>query len=233
MIRNLKVLGLALVAVFAMSAMVAASAQAVAAKFKADSTTASAKFKIEQDGNTATGTQVFVTEFGEVDCQTLTGSGTAANEAAEVTVQNVAYTGHQFLPESTACEAFGLEATINFNGCDYVFHAGTSIAAGESTGTADVVCPAGKSIDINAAGLCTVTVPAQTGLTHIIFHTVNPGGGAVSYVTATATVSNITYSGEGLLCSGHFGNGTYSGNAIATAFNDNVAEAAVSATILP
>jgi hypothetical protein len=232
MILNLKVLGLALVAVFATSALIVSAAQATNAAFEADSTTVNAKYKIEQDGNTETGLQTIETEFGNIECQTFTGNGTVAKKATEVTFNDVHYTGHQFQPESTACEAFGLEAEINFNSCALKFLAGTLLAPGESTGTLDLECPENRKIEINAAGLCTVFIPAQNGLSHVIFHQVNPGGTAKSYVTAEATLTNITYWGEGLLCAGHFGQGVYVGYSIITAFNDNPVEAAVNATIV-
>jgi hypothetical protein len=233
MIRNLKALGLAMVAVFAMSAVAAAAAHAEFAHFKADSTSTFVKIHATQDP-TGGAEQVFTTNFGEVNCDILTATGTSDNTASSVTLDSISYTADYF-EESNACEAFGLEATINFNGCEYVFHAGTYDGEGMSTGTADLVCPPGKEVEINAAGLCVVSVPGQTGLGNITYQN---GGGTPQDVTVEANVGvgggkAIRYSGAGLLCSGTFENGTYTGKATVTAVEDATGEKPVAVTIVP
>jgi hypothetical protein len=238
MIRNLKALGLALVAVFAMSAVAAVGAQAetnenkesIPAFFLADTTTANAIYEAEGEGP-----QVFNTDFGGFVCDEVTGNGTAANTSATATLQNVAYTGgFEETAECLALEAFG--ATVDFNTCDYLFKAVTSTGAGTAEGTADVQCATeGDKIEvIVAGGLCTVTVPAQEGLGPITYHNKVVEGLNNDQVTVDASVKNIKYEGHGLFCeTGVRNNGTYEGNAIVKAFNDNEAKLQRDATIEP
>jgi hypothetical protein len=234
MIRNLKALGLALVAMFAMSAVVAAAAQATASNFKADSTTENAIFKASEDpGNP---TQDFLTDFGDFKCQTVSAEGTAAKTTASVTATNVKYAGH--FEGGEECEAlsqaFGAE--VKFNGCDYVFHAGTSTGTGTSAGTADIECPEEAVIEVAVAGgLCTVTVPEQTGLGPITYHNVAVEGSNNDVVTLEAEIDNtIDYEGHGLFCeTGARFNGDYFGSAVVKAFNHNEVGAQVDATIEP
>jgi hypothetical protein len=234
MIRNLKALGFALAAMFAMSALVAAAAQATAANFKADSATENAIFRVLEDpGNP---TQTFLTDFGDFKCQTVRAESTAAKTAASVTATNVKYAGH--FESTEECEAlfqaFGAE--VRFNGCDYVFHAGTSTDTGTSAGAADIVCPAGKVIEVEVAGgLCTVTIWAQTGLGPITYHNVVMAGANNDVVTLEAEVNQaIDYEGHGLFCeTGARFNGDFFGSAIVKAFDHNGVGAQVDATIEP
>ncbi len=144
MIRNLKVLGLALVAVFAFGAMLASAASA-------------------QNG--------IVTSDGPF---TLKGVNRAGSEEAAnslkafgitLTCPNAAYTGHKvnvtphekiannsssatITPAYGTCNITGgLKGTVDMNGCDYVFDLGaTTAVADQYKVTSTVVCPAGKHI---------------------------------------------------------------------------------------
>jgi len=142
MIRNLKVLGLAVVAVLALTAMMASAASA--ASYTASSYPATAT------GANTKGSEVFTTEGGKVECDShFEGSLNAASSTLTVT------------PKYTSCEAFGfLEATVNMEGCDYLFHATST-----TTTDVDVVCPAGKSIKITA-GTCKVEIKGVVEVTH-------------------------------------------------------------------
>jgi hypothetical protein len=174
MIRNLKVLGLALVAVFAMSAMAASSALAV-----------------EE-------TQGVITSDGPVK---LTGTDTVgepsvlkfnATQSLEChghyDVGNVGVTPHGFInltaPNSvtsvtvapTYTNCFGIvgatkaPATVTMNGCDYVIKIGTTNGvAGQYAGTADLVCPGVAKVEVHLynnaehkTSICTFTFGAQT-----------------------------------------------------------------------
>jgi hypothetical protein len=116
MIRNLKVLGLAMFAVFAFAAMSAAGASA------------------QTNGK--------ITSTGSVTLDaTATGAGLANSLVAfggSVQCPSVLYTGHEegsltnripsgsssatITPHYNTCTAFGAPATVDMNGCDYVFH---------------------------------------------------------------------------------------------------------------
>jgi hypothetical protein len=70
-------------------------------------------------------------------------------------------------PSYSGCTAFGfLGATVHPNGCTYQFHL-TSNTVSPYTSTVDVVCPAGKSIEVTGAFGCVTTVGSQNGLTGV------------------------------------------------------------------
>lgn len=224
MTSKLKVLGLAFVALFAMSAITASAASATPAHFTVDSLTSNAFLTGFQDP--AEPEQIFITEFGEVNCNIVSAKATAPKTSETIETSEVKYTSNYF--GNTKCEAFGLEAEINFNGCNYLFHAGEFVSAGHSTGSVDLVCPSGKSVKI-ITPTCTVTVAAQAGLGPVTYTQV---GSAPSDITLDAEIEGIAYSGSGATCSGSFNEGIYFGKATIKAYEDNGSEGAqVSATI--
>jgi len=203
--RNLKVLGLALVAALAMTALVASAAQANnEGKFTATS------YPGTLHGED-TGTHVFTAAGGTVNCTnaTFTGSFTEASKTQTIT------------PEYSGCTAFGfIGATVTMNGCDYLFHLTGTGAGGAYNSTVDLVCPAGKEITIDA-GPCMISLPGQTGLPGSTF---TNSGGTPSDVTNHANVTGITgvLKKENALCfftAGHFTNGTYKGSTTVTGKN--------------
>lgn len=147
MIRNTKVLGLALVAVLAMSAFAAAGASA-ATKFVAGTSTA----KVVAD-QVASENHVFTVDGSEVKCSTahFETAGEVASPATSITVH----------PTYSGCTAFGfLGATVNTTGCDYQLFASGSI---------NVLCSGSNQIIITAA-TCEAKVPAQeiaSGVTYV------------------------------------------------------------------
>lgn len=175
MTRNLKVLGLALMAVFAFSAMAASAASAQ----EQGMLTTEAGNPVTLDA-TETGVEAnSLTAFGEkVECP---GSSYDGHEVGSTTnpVPNKATTA-TITPtynQATCVATPGPhKATVTTNGCDYVFHVGETTPAGNKEGTygvtADVVCPATKSIIVDvyfASGnenikVCEVTIGPQTGL---------------------------------------------------------------------
>jgi hypothetical protein len=163
MTRNLKTLGLALVAVFALSAVVASAA--------------SAQGKITSDGPvTGTGTEITpnkLTALGRtVECPGSTMTFHEYNVTPHKPVPDDATTATA-TPHYKNCTVPGVgPATVIMNGCHYVFHiGGTTGVADQFSATIDIVCPAGKVIEVQAFSshpggikLCTTTVKAQTGL---------------------------------------------------------------------
>ena len=200
MIRNLKALGLALVAVFAMSAMVSSAASAS----PTITSTAGATIIGEEEGNvkfTVTGQEVF--------CENAHYTGTApANAFTTLTVT----------PEYSGCFAETAIGKLNANvvgfgagGCDFLLH---------STGTADLVCAAGKDVTVNA-NPCVVHIPAQNGLGTIEYDTKEAGG--IKDLTLTINIQNITATHtDGFLCpfgsSGESTGAVLEGNITAKAF---------------
>jgi hypothetical protein len=116
-------------------------------------------FTAEKYPATISGTQVGEHVFSiennlNVKCQNATFSGTLSAASSTQTIN----------PTYSNCVAFGfLNSTVNFNGCDYLFHAGEEVAVDKHKGTVDIVCPVGKSIVISA-GTCEVQIGGQAGL---------------------------------------------------------------------
>jgi hypothetical protein len=218
MTRNLKVLGIALAAVFALSAVIASAAMA------------QKQGKITSDGpvtlkGTETGTGLNrLTAFHHiVECPGST-----------ITGHKWKVTPHELIPsgETTAtitphytqenCVAIigasKLPATVDMvGGCDYVFHVGKTIikegkeVEGEWPATADI-CPEGGSISVTvfsssseALKLCTITVAGgQLGREGIILKNTAATGTTKNDVDATGTVKNIHVERDGL-CKGEEG----------------------------
>ena len=190
MTRNLKALGLALVAVFAMSALTAGSASAAEFHSEGTETTVIAS---------QVTTHVFETTAGEVTCAKATFEGNqAAKTASSITVTATYKECHfNFFGSKVA-------ATVNMNGCDYTLYA---------SGTADIVCPkvneVQKEVEVTGAG-CTVKVPGQTGLKSVSY-TNNE-----SHIDITPNLSGIKYSHSGFTCgTGSGTTGTYTGTTTA------------------
>ncbi len=142
MTRNLKVLGLALVAAFAMSAMVASAASAQVGVVTSDG-----PFTLKgvpRAGSEASANSL--TMFGQ--------TFTCPN--ATYTAHKVAVTPHEKIPNNsssgTITPTFGIcnlgptiKATIDLNGCDMVADLGkTTGIADQYAVTSTIVCPTGK-----------------------------------------------------------------------------------------
>lgn len=144
MTRNLKVLGLALVAAMALSAVVASAASAAAAKFTADTVPAgtTATVKGEQSGvNTFT-----LTSGLTLTCAVATAEGPAVTKGPESTEVSLT-------PKYETCHVVvaGLTkaVTVTVNGCTYEFNA-TKNTGGKPFGAdLTIKCPAGKQIEIH------------------------------------------------------------------------------------
>ena len=176
MIRNLKVLGLALVAVFAMSAMAASAAQAVTPTLVTGGNST-------LEGDQVTGTvHEFTVGARAVRCSKahFTGSATASQTTLTIT------------PEYKECSTtpvlgVSLFATVTMNGCDYLFQGLTHVDPDYSA-TVDIVCPGTSKIEVHiysnsgeGSEICTLTIESgQTGL-------------------ATNTITNVAGSPDDLL----------------------------------
>jgi hypothetical protein len=204
MIRNLKALGLVLVAIFAMSAIVASAAMA-------------GQGELTSDG------KVKLTGTDEVESPATLGAlGKTVSCHGHYTVGNVNETPHGFLsppvttmtvaPDYTDCTApnpvnpsVPLTATVTLNGCDYVLHIGTGTSPTYS-GTADIVCPGSSVIEVHVyqetdtahtkTPICTDKIGPQTGKTGA---TVTNEGGNLKLA---GTITGLKVKQEGVLCGG-------------------------------
>jgi len=175
MIRNLKFLGIALVAALAMSSVFAAAASAdVITSESASSTTITGK---------QGGTDTFKVDGGEVKCTTVTYTGSFSSGASSALLT----------PTYSGCTFAGLASTIDMNGCQYR----GNIQAGSSTGaTVDIVCTGSNEITVTAPSVgtkkCILHIPAQTGLTSATG--TNIGSGTTREGTGDININNIKYS---------------------------------------
>jgi hypothetical protein len=177
MIRNLKVLSLALMAVFAMSAI---TASAAFAQPELHSEVAATTLKGEQ-----VGTNVFHAGAGhDVECTTVKyeGTTTAATEAIS-----------EVRPTFSGCKAFGFATTdVNTNSCTlFIYWSLTTVYWENSTHTGN--CP---SIDLTptflGSSVCTVKVkPPRT--TEYPVDIANEGSGTTRDVKITSTATGIPY----------------------------------------
>jgi hypothetical protein len=176
--HKFKALGLVLAAVFAFSAVSVASASAAEFHSAAAPTTLT--------GNQAT-SHVFTTNAGTVTCKTATFTGTQSVVTSSTTT---------LAPTYSNCTAFGfLGVPIDSNGCSYVFSA---------TGSTQIQCPAGKSIEVTVP-FCTTSVGPQTIASGMTFETV--GTTPNRTILAKTNISGIHYNE----CGTERTNGTYTG----------------------
>lgn len=220
MIRNLKVLGLALVAVFAMSA-VAASGASAATEFHCESVTANCWVTAEQSGpNEFTSPAVSATG---VKCNTVKFEGTAPKTTKTIEVT----------PEYKNCTAFGFATTdIKHNGCKYhleltdvIDH--TTDGTPFGTITTEIKCTGTNKIEITptlfGASVCTVTVGPQM-LKPSEIDVENVAGSNPMDMILTSTLEGIAYTVDGEGCkSGSAGphtDGKLHGKVTAKGFED-------------
>ena len=210
MIRNLKTLGLALMAILALGAVAASTASAQTLG------------KITSPGNVTltgedTGTKAnSFTVFGRgVECPGSTYTGHKVLTHAETTAGKT----HELLPSGSTevtvtphykqtsggtancdIEPGGLSATVTMNGCDYRFYDFTTVVTASHPEhtygfLTDIVCPTGKDIEVHAYighghafQACKTTVQPQTGL-----HggTATTTTGAADDIDLTGTITGI------------------------------------------
>ena len=178
MSRNLKILGLALVAMLTMG--IAAASASAAPEFHAETTPT-------ELAGTQEGTNTFVTDSGTIHCATATFSGS----------QSVATTAAQEVtPTFSTCRSTGfIEATVTVhtNGCKFNLTAeGTTTSAVHITG-----CNAGAAGLVVTAPFCNITITPQTiGPVHYI----NTGAGTTREIIVESTATNIVYHEAGAGC---------------------------------
>jgi hypothetical protein len=174
--RRITILGTILLVALALVGIETASVSAQTHEFIASKT---GKIK-----GKSTGTQVFKTGAGEVEC-------TSASTAGEIT--ELSSTTNKEVVSYTGCSGFG--ETVTISSVHFEFNA---------SGSAKIE----KSVTVTPEGAgCEVIIPSQTVET--MGYTNNSGG----KVTAAASVSKIKSKGSGGVCGGEEETtGTYSGS---------------------
>ncbi len=187
MIRNLKALGLSLVAVFAMSTMAPSAAQAVPT-FTAESYPATMDSEVDVVNS-------FTSQGRVIKCTTTTYSATLAAPSTTLTVT----------PVTTGCSATVLgktfPTTVTHNGCDSLFHLTNPSGPSPYLATADVVCKSPNDIVVhlyeNATKhtanepTCTFTFEPQTGSEHVALTNGTNAKTGKADVTAKVTLEKI------------------------------------------
>jgi hypothetical protein len=185
MIRNAKILGLAIVAALALTAVMASAASAT------NFTAASYPVKIT---GSQTESHKFTVGGGTVTCKIATFTSEAAAASETLTV-NAVY------DECTAFGFVGAKVTgfSPTGGCDYKFYAG---------GRTDLLCSSGD-VQIDA-GTCTVTLNAQENLNKNTF--TNNANGTVTVGTNVSGIHAVVTSGFACpVAGGTYSNASYTG----------------------
>jgi hypothetical protein len=209
MTRNLKVLGLALVAVFAMSAVVSSAAQAKFHTLTTFPTTESVIF---------TGSALATQEFAVGSKATVKCSEVSLEKASVNTDKSTSITAYPLYNKTeNTCEVspFG-KGTVHMNGCYYTFTSETDV---NGLAEVHVVCPPEKVIEITGPAGCTIKVGTQTvrGVKYA-----NKGEGETGmYIEVTPEVTGIAYTSTGACqligIKASASDGTYKGAVKATA----------------
>ncbi len=199
MIRNMKALGLAFVAVAAMSMVVASAAQATQLHATVGPSAA-------LTGQQTEAHRFELTKSGAVtQCAQATFEGTVQGvDQQQTTAQDATLT-----PTYFTCQTVGLASQVLMNGCKYTITGSHVQAQGtqtfSKTAWVDVVgCTSGKAIEIKLTG-CTVTVPEQTTISHIVFSNIAEvqhlnGEKTPHDVEAQVTATGIAYEFHGIAC---------------------------------
>lgn len=120
-----------------------------------------AEFTAAEYPATATGSgrsEVFATEAGDVTCETVGYHGELAEASPTLSLA----------PSYADCEAFGFAiAEVDPEGCEYLLHLGEEEGEGQFAASADLVCPEGQSVKIDAFS-CSLEVKSQSGLTTVL-----------------------------------------------------------------
>ena len=211
MIRNLKALGLALVAVFAMSAVVSSVASAEVTSPGLFTANVGANVQATIDGEQE-GINLFTVNGLALTCGTVTLTGHPVKTKAEVppTHESV-LEGNTKGPSSTDvtllpkfgpnnCHVVvaGLTKTVTVteNGCGFVFDAKKTVTAGVTSyaAVATVECPVGKKIEVHvystAAGEGTTTCTYD--IEAIAANTTMPGITLTNKVNQPTSVNDVT-----------------------------------------
>jgi hypothetical protein len=162
-------------------------------------------------------------EAGQQHILTIPGSGSSFNVICNSATLEGGTTGTPLdeltvTPTFGGCRLAGSLVTVQMNGCRYTF---TGIGQPTHTFSTDIVgCTAGKQIQIKWA-LCTVDIPQQNGLAHLVASNTGLEG---NEVTLSATMAGITNLQTGLACpAGNNAHGqtmSFSGNTTLKAFTD-------------
>jgi hypothetical protein len=224
MTRNLKALGLALVAVLALSAVAASGAAAQTEHKLRTSAGQTAHFTFKAENTQLIKSSTNDTKFHS--CNEVSAKGTFNDGAKEFTATNVVYSGNCVAVEGEK----EVLATPEFTECDYLFTGKTT--AGNPTGgehaSYHIKCPVGQAIHtkVTALKLNCITVDAQEVPDAVRYKTqVTEGGREDITIEITAHNIEVTTPDTAACPTGTGGpithkDGLYTGNISVTGYKD-------------
>jgi hypothetical protein len=225
MIRKIKVLGLAFVAIMAFSSLVAAAAKAAEESVHIDANPAIVTGQSDFGGQH----HVHTLQAGnfQITCThaTLEGTVEQAGAGSEQTPSDIEVT-----PTYSECEVFGFNATVDTNGCKYTITGDEAKVPSTTTAITEVTCSSttGKQIQVTT-GICTIDIPAQKpGGGHVVFSNNTAQVTSEKDMIANATVSGVTYTETGFFCPGGNNHETqdaaFAGETTVKAFEDTATQ---------
>jgi len=184
MARKLRTLGLVFVATVAMSAMAASAAQG--SQFH----TKGAAYPAAITGNEV-GEQIFKVHVAagnnnEIKCKKVAFTGTLAAASSTLTLH----------PVYQECTAFGLNAVVNTEGCNYVIHSEAELALDEFAGSMDIECGAGQFVNVVTA-TCELHITPQNGLKALTLVDSTAAGNIIPEFNLAGFAYSITKDGIG------------------------------------
>lgn len=208
MTRNLRALGLALLAAFALGALAVSAASAHTFKSENAPVTLHA---------TQVSNQTFTVTGHSVVCKNATFHGSSTNKANETVTLSPTYTN---------CTFGELEAAVTVpSTCNFVLHSATPTT---NMALVDIECNHGGPIVINVGGICEIRIgdthpPTMTtvnqGLSGVKYTNIAGNGTTTREIEVEATVDNVSDVVIGSLCflgglsTGTHTNAGYRGNA--------------------
>jgi hypothetical protein len=223
MIRNLKALGLSLVALFAMGALGASTASAIDVL-----TVGSSPALLTGVGHD----HVFhmYPNGSKFECTTSRFAATVTNGASQATA-DVIYEGTlNKTPDEVHCNSTLGTITVDTAGCGYILNGDTTgelVAGGGKDATVWIECEGTNKIKITSSAGPVISIGSQTPTKGgVTFANVTHEGGTTHAVKVTATVTGVTYTcAPTFTCtlggvSHHGNNSTYNGTVTMTAFED-------------
>jgi hypothetical protein len=182
MTRNLKFLGLAILAALATSSLVTLSGSSAQTGGHFDSEISHTTISGEQKDKEKPHKFNFE-GFGFIECEEAVLHGTTLEaKVTQITLE----------PSYSKCKNGSNHVTVTTNGCAYVFTFGPQL---ESHSTVHIECPAKKKIEIhvrdpaNTKDLCTISVGPQTPLNGVVF----TNEGSPHDVKAEMTLNDVSY----------------------------------------
>jgi hypothetical protein len=226
MARNLKALGLTLIAVFAFSAMAASSASAIDTITGPAGTFPVTATNLDSGVHTIGSLKITGPETS-VEC-TITHFQSTANisSGAGAIAVTPTYKGTKGVtPHTTHCASSVGTMDVDTNGCTYVLEGNTTNTDGTTQGKMWLNCPAGQEITVTLTEIgVTLHIHAQTPTEGGVTYT-NLAGGKV---TVKAQVTGTTYSCTPAFICGLGGiasegnNADYTGAVVASSTSGNI-----------